>query len=106
MFELGVYAKVGQHCGAGMYADRRDMGKHVRKLLTAEPDLLMIEAVEYSRYCIATQQTIIYHMTQDYLDHVESISRHAFADRAAYHQYMAAAHKCLRTGKAVSFKYC
>ena len=49
MYELGIYAEVGQHCGAGTYPNRgRDMTTHVRRLLKAEPDLLMIEAREYS----------------------------------------------------------
>ena len=103
MYELRYYTQVGYRA-AGMYKNRLDMVNHVRRLLKAEPNLLMVEAVEYIRR-IVTGKTIIYHMTQEYLNYVEFVSKDASAYRAAYHQYMAAAYKCLRTGKAVSFKY-
>lgn len=107
MYALGVYAHVGQHSGAGKFHERgQKMTAHVKRLLKQEPDLLMIEAVEYSEASgLATGETVIYHMTQEYLDHIESLSHQVFADRAAYHQYMEAAYRCLRTGRVVSFRY-
>lgn len=107
MYELTCYAEVGQHCGAGTFPNRgKQMTANVKRLLKAEPELLMVEAVEYSETTgLATGETVIYHMTQAYIDRIESISKHVFADRAAYHQYMAAAYQCLRTGRAVTFRY-
>lgn len=106
MFEVSYYAKVGEH-GSFTCATRKGLTESGVRL-RRDPELLMVEGTQYAETEKGGRTevfTVIYKMTQPYLNMVSTHRRSAFSDERAASQYIAAATRCLRTGKAVRFKY-
>lgn len=103
MYEVSYYAEVGQH-GAHAVPSRKALtaeGVRLRK----DSDLLMVEGIVWEQTANGRteKQVTIYKMTLNYMLMLRAYSD-TFEPRYA-EQYLAAAAKCLRTGRAVTFRY-